>query len=106
MTGAPAMSGNETTAAHLEARNGLPTRAFNPAIATLVENILRIARGTLRRPDPVWFDLNDHFLADIEVTRAEAEAARCLRRTPLGAIADGVIRHDLAKPRLPSSRLE
>jgi hypothetical protein len=59
-----------------------------------------------RRLDLVWFDLNDHLLADIGETRAEAEAeaARCVWRTPLGTMADRVIPQDLAKPRLPSNR--
>jgi hypothetical protein len=54
------------------------------------------------------FDLSDHFLADIGVTRAEAEveAARSLWRTPLGTMADGVILQGLVKPRLRSSRFD
>ena len=102
------MSANQTTAVHPEARDGFPARAFNRAISTAVESILRIAGGALRRPDQAWFSLNDHLLADIGETRAdaEAEAARCVWRTPLGTMADGVISQDLAKPRLRSSRFD
>ena len=72
--------------------------AWARAIAAFVESILRIASRTFRRPDPVWFDLNDHLLADIGETRAEAEAeaARCVWRTPLGTMAERVISQDLA----------
>ena len=102
------MSANQTTATRPEARDGFPSWAWNRAIATVVESILRTASRAFRRPDPVWFGLNDHLLADIGETRAEAEveAARCVWRTPLGAMADGGITQDLAKPRLPSSRLD
>ena len=80
------MSANDTTATHPEARDGFPFWACNRAIATVVESILRTASRTLRRPDPVWFGLNDHLLADIGETRAEAgaEAARCVWHAPLG----------------------
>ena len=100
------MSANQTTATRPEARDGFPSWAR--AIAAVVESILRIASRTFRRPDPVWFDLNDHLLADIGETRAEAEAeaARCVWRTPLGTMADRVISQDLAKPRLPSNRFD
>jgi hypothetical protein len=102
------MSANETTFTHPEARDGFPSWASNRAIATVVGSILRIASRTFRPPDPVWFGLNDRLRADIGKTRAEAEAAaaRCVWRTPLGTVADSVISQDLAKPRLPSSRLE
>jgi hypothetical protein len=102
------MSANQTIATRPEARYGSPFRISNRAMATVVENILRIASRTCRRPDPVWFDLNDHLLADIGETRAkaEAEAARCVWRTPLGTMADGAISQDLAKLRLPSSRFD
>jgi len=102
------MSANLTTATRPEARGGFPSWACNRAIAAVVESILRIASRTFRRPDPVWFGLNDHLLADIGETRAEAEAeaARCVWPTPLGAMADGGISQDVAKPRLPSSRLD
>ena len=102
------MSANQTTAIHPEAPDGFPSWASNRAIAIVVGGILRVASRTFRRPDPVWFGLNDRLLADIGETRAEAdaEAARCVWRTPLGTVADSVISQDLARPRLPSSRLE
>jgi hypothetical protein len=102
------MSANQTTATRPEAQDGFPSWACNRAIAAVVESILRIASRTFSRPDPVWFGLNDHLLADIGETRAEAEAeaARCVWRTPLGTMADRVISQDLAKPRLPSSRFD
>ena len=102
------MSANLTTAARSDARDGFPSSARNRATATVVERILRIARRAFRRPDPVWFGLNHHLLADIGETpaEAEAEAARCVWRTPLGAMADGGMSQDLAKPRLPSSRFD
>ena len=101
------MSANQTTASRPEARDGFPSWACNRAIAA-VESILRMASRTFRRPDPVWLGLHDHLLADIGETRveAEAEAARCVWRTPLGTMADRVISQDLAKPRLPSSRFD
>jgi len=101
------MSANQTTATRPEARDGFPSWACNRAIAAVVESI-RIASRIFRRPDPVWFGLNDHLLADIGETRAEAEAeaARCVWRTPLGTIADCVISQEWAKPRLPSSRFD
>ena len=88
--------------------DGFPSWACNRAIAAVVESILRIASRTFRRPDPLWFGLNDRLLADIGETRAEAEveAARCVWRTPLGTMADRVISQDLAKPRLLSSRFD
>jgi hypothetical protein len=100
----PAMSANQTTATRSDVRDGFPSWARNRAITTVVESI-RFAGRAFRRPDPVWFGLNDHLLADIDETRAEAEveAARCFWRT--GAMADGGISQDLAKPRFPSSRL-
>jgi hypothetical protein len=100
------MSANQTTAIRPAARDGFPSWACNRAIAAVVESILRIAGRTFRRPDPAG--LNDHLLADIGETRAEAEAeaARCVWRTPLGTMADRAISQDLAKPRLPSSRFE
>ncbi|MGA8583097.1 MAG: hypothetical protein WB715_04550 [Roseiarcus sp.] len=100
------MSANLTTAARSDARDGFPSSARNRAITTIVESILRFAGRAFRRPDPVWSGLNDHLLADIGETRAEAEveAARRLWRT--GAMADGGISQDLAKPRFPSSRLD
>jgi hypothetical protein len=102
----PAMSANQTTATRSDARDGFPSRARNRAITTVVESILRFAGRAFRQPDPVWFGLNDHLLADIDETRAEAEveAARCVWRT--GVMADGGISQDLAKPRFPSSRLD
>jgi uncharacterized protein YjiS (DUF1127 family) len=102
------MSANHTTAAQPEARDGFPSWACNRAIATVVESILRIASRIFRQRDPVWFGLNDHLLADIGETRADAdvEAARWVWRTPLGTMADGAISHDLSKPRLPLSRLD
>src|SRR5271165_1942076 len=105
MTGAPAMSANQTTATRPEARDGFPSWACNRAIAAVVESI-RIASRIFRRPDPVWFGLNDHLLADIGETRAEAEAeaARCVWRA--GAMAAGGISQDLPKPQFPSSRLD
>jgi hypothetical protein len=101
------MSANPMTATRPEARV-FPSWACNRVIATAVEAILRIACRAFRRPDPVWFGLNDRLLADIGETRAEAEveAARRVWRTPLGAIADGGVSRDLAKPRLPSSRFD
>src|SRR5271168_1992660 len=108
MTGAPAMSANQTTATRPEARDGFPSWACNRAITAGVESILRIASRAFRRPDPLWFGLNDHLLADIGETRAEAEAEaeRCVWPTPLGSMADGGISRDVAKPRLPSSRFD
>jgi len=102
------MSASQTTATHPEARDGFRSGACNRAFATLVESILRLASRAVHRPDPVWFCLNDNLLADIGVTRAEAEAeaARCVWRTPLGAVADGVTLQDLAKPWLPTSRFD
>lgn len=102
------MSANPTTATRPEARDGFSSWACNRAIATVVESILRFAGRAFRRPGPVWFGLNDHLLADIGETRgeAEAEAASRIWRTPLGAIAEGGISQDLAKPRLPSSRFD
>jgi len=102
------MSASQTTATRSEAGDGFHSGACNRAPATIVESILRFASRAFRRTEPVWFDLNDHFLADIGVTRAEAEAeaARCLWRTPLGTMADGVISQDLVKPRLRSSRFD
>jgi hypothetical protein len=102
------MSANQTTAIHPVARDGFLSRASNRVIATVVGRILRVASRTFRRPDPVWFGLNDRLLADIGETRAEAEAEAvgCVWRTPLGTVADSVISQDWAKPRLPSSRLE
>jgi len=102
------MSATQTTATHSQAREGFHSEARNRALATVVESILCFAGRAFRRTEPVWFDLNDHFLADIGVTRAEAEAeaARCVWRTPLGTMADGVISQDLAKPRLRSSRFD
>jgi hypothetical protein len=99
---------NETTATHPEAPAGFPTWAFNRVIATVVESFLHFASRTFRRPGPVWFGLNNHLLADIGETRAEAEAeaARCVWRTPLGTMADRVISQHSTKPRLPSSRLD
>jgi hypothetical protein len=102
------MSVNQTTATRPEARGGFPSWACNRAIATVVESILRFAGRAFRRPDAVWFGLNDHLLADIGETRAEAEAVAASRiwRMPLGAIAEVGISHELAKPRLPSSRFD
>jgi hypothetical protein len=102
------MSANQTTATRPAARDGFASWACNRAIAAVVESILHIASRTLRRPDQVWFSLNDHLLADIGETRAEAgaEAARCVWHTPLETMADRVISQDLAKPRLPSSRFD
>ena len=102
------MSANQTTAVHPEARDGSHSEACNRALATVVESILRFASRAFRRSEPVLFDLSDHFLADIGVTRAEAEveAARSLWRTPLGTMADGVILQGLVKPRLRSSRFD
>jgi len=101
------MSANQTTAAHPCAGDGFPFWARNRAVATVVGSIRRIAGLAFRRPDPAWFGLNRHLLADIGETQAEAEveAARGLWRTPLGATADDGIAPGLAKPRLPSSRL-
>jgi hypothetical protein len=101
------MSANQTLA-RSDARDGFPSWASNRAIATVVESILRTASRAFRRPDLIWFGLNDHLLADIGETRTEAEveAARCVWRTPLGAMADSGISQDLGKPRLPSSRLD
>jgi hypothetical protein len=100
------MSANLTTAARSDARDGFPSWGRYRAITTVVERILCFAGRAFRRPDPVWFGLNDHLLADIGETRAEAEveAARCVWRA--GAMADGGISEDLAKPRFPSSRLD
>jgi hypothetical protein len=108
MRGAPAMSASHMTATHPEARDGVRSGACNRAFATIVESILRLASPAFRRPDPVWFCLNDRSLADIGETRAEAEAetARCVWRTPLGTMADCVISQHLTKPRLPSSRFD
>lgn len=102
------MSANQTTATRPEVRDGFPFSAGNREIATVVESILRFAGRAFRRPDPAWFGLSDHLLADIGETRTEAEveAARCVWRTPLGAMADSGISRDLGKPRLPSSRLD
>ena len=102
------MSSSQTTATHPQARGGFRFGACNRAFATIVESILRLASRAFRRPDPVWFCLNDHLLADIGETRAEAEAeaARCVWRTPLGTMADGVISQHLTEPRLPSSRFD
>ena len=102
------MPANQTITRRPEARDGFPSLGCNRAIAAVVESILRIASRTFRRPDPVWLGLNDHSLADIGETRAEAEveAARCVWRTPLGTMADRVISQDLAKLRLPSSRFD
>jgi hypothetical protein len=79
------MSANQTLA-RSDARDGFPSWASNRAIATVVESILRTASRPFRRPDLIWFGLNDHLLADIGETRTEAEveAARCVWRTPLG----------------------
>jgi uncharacterized protein YjiS (DUF1127 family) len=101
-----AMSATQTTATRPHARDGFHSEACNRALATVVVSILRFASRAFRRTEPVWFDLNDHFLADIGVTRAEAEAeaARCLWRTPLGTMADRVTSQDLPKPRLRTSR--
>jgi hypothetical protein len=103
-----AMSATQTTATRSLARNGFHSGACNRALATVFESILCFGSRAFRRTEPVWFDLNDHFLADIGVTRteAEAEAARCVWRTPLGTMADGVMSQDLAKPRLRSSRFD
>ena len=86
------MSANQTTVTLAEAGGGFPSWACSRALATVVESILRIACRAFRRPDPVWFGLNDHLLADIGVTgaEAEAEAARCFWRTPLGTVSDGL----------------
>jgi uncharacterized protein YjiS (DUF1127 family) len=102
------MFASQTTAIRSDARDGFQPGACNRALATVVESILRFASRAFRRTEPVWFDLDDRILADIGVTRAEAEAeaARCVWRAPLGTLADGVISQDLAKPRLPSSRLD
>ena len=102
------MSASQTTATHPQDRDGFRSGACNRAFATIVESILRLASRAFRRPDPVWFCLNDHLLADIGETRAEAEAeaARCVWRTPLGTMADGVISQHLTEPRLPSSRFD
>jgi uncharacterized protein YjiS (DUF1127 family) len=80
----------------------------NRALATVVESLLRLASRAFRRTEPVWFDLNDDFLADIGATRAEAEAeaVRCDWRAPLGTLADRVISQELAKPRLRSRRFD
>ena len=80
------MSANQTTATCPDARDEFPPWACNRAIATVVESIRRIASRAFRRPDPVWFGVDDHLLADIGETRAEAEveAARRVWRTPLG----------------------
>jgi uncharacterized protein YjiS (DUF1127 family) len=99
------MSASQTAAIRSGARDGLHPGACNRALAHVVENILRFANHTFRRSEPVWFDLNDHYLADIGVTRveAEAEAARRPWHGPLGAMADAVISQDWTKP-LPRSR--
>jgi hypothetical protein len=101
------MSSNPTIAARPEAGDRFPSWARNRAIATVVERTLGIASRAFRRPDPLWFGLNDHLLADIGETHAEAEieAARSVWRTPLGAMADGISQRS-AKPRLPSSRFD
>jgi len=98
------MSANHT----IVARDRFPLRAHDRAVPTVVETIFRFALRALRRPDPAWFALNDHLLADIGEKRAEAEveAARGLGRTPLGEMAEGCISRGLARPRLPSSRLD
>jgi hypothetical protein len=102
------MSANQTIAVRPEARHGFPFWACNRVIMTVVEGILRIASRIFRRSDPVWCGLNDYLLADIGETRAkaEAEAARCVWRTPLGTMAHGVISPDFVKSRLPSSRFD
>jgi hypothetical protein len=102
------MTASQTTAARPESGNGYRAGAFPRAITTAVESTLRLAGRVVRRPDPVWFELSDHLLADVGKTRteAEAEAACCAWRTPLGAMADGVTSKDLARPRLPRSRLD
>jgi hypothetical protein len=90
------MSANQTTTARPESGDGFSSWGSSRAIATVVESILLIASRTFRRPDPVWFGLDDHLLADIGETRAdaEAEAVRCVWRTPLGSAADSVISQD------------
>ena len=102
------MPANQTTAGRFGVRDGFPSWGCNRAIATVVESIRRNASRAFRRPQSVWLGLNDHLLADIGETRAEAEfeAVRRAWRTPLGTIAGDGISQDLAKLRLPSSRLD
>lgn len=68
------MSANQTTAIRPAARDGIPFWACNRAIAAVVESILRIASRAFRRPDPVWFGLNDQLLADIGKTRGRSRS--------------------------------
>jgi hypothetical protein len=102
------MSANPIDAVPPSAEGGFSFPARGRAIAAIVERILRIARCTFRGPAPAWHVLNDHLLADIGVTHAEAEAeaARRLWHAPLGTMADGVVSQDWAKPLLRSSRFD
>jgi hypothetical protein len=102
------MSASQTATILSEARNGFHSGVCNRAPATAVKGILGFASRPFRRTEPDWFDLNDHYLADIGVTRAEAEAEAARRpwHGPLGPMADGVISKDWTKPLLRSSRFD
>jgi hypothetical protein len=102
------MSASPIIATRREARHESRFRACHRAITTVVAIILSIASRALRRPDPVWFGLNDHLLADIGETRAkaDAEAARSFWNAPPGTMADGATSRDPARPRLPFSRFD
>jgi hypothetical protein len=68
------MSASQTTADRPESRDEFRAGASPRVIATAVECILRLASRVFRRPDPAWFELDDHLLADVGRTRGAAAA--------------------------------